>query len=651
MPRLDRGNLLATIKELKKRKRPKTTIAPPSVQAIVPSSATKITPTLSDVIAERRNILLGYRNVYGNSLFMDKSLFARLTTFHRIRLPFNGSPNGEMFIHWFYRPRRIDKLSSCEVFHLNMLQYFNVMDRVSVIHIRCAAKCGSTAAMQRAISILSSGKASVDFKIVPQKASWEHDTFKECVEYSISSGKFVYYTHFKGVSRLGDSNVGIVGKSVRGSTPLDLLYWCYLMYLALFTAPSGVKAIGPLLHLGKNKSYYNRDISWSQLCKDDQVFHYCGSFQAFSGSYIYECLSACGLSDINVRLKKLWVNDPYTVEMFLSMVSLRKDVYSLDVSYKQTNGMYGAFSRHSIPKYEASFKKLFASICIANWSYKNIGGTETFNYAMATALKQMGYSVCYYAPKMGINGITEKELVAAGISPYKGEPLICCFANQNVGAHFVGKCPVIQTCHSAIVGPEQPIRNMNAYVSITEEVSVHLTKLGYKPIQIRNGIDLERFSSRKSLRDVPRVLSICQGDDSLLREACSRLGWSFVNVPKSSDARIWHIEDLINDADIVVGIGRSLYDAMACGRVCISWDNRQLNPFTGCGYVTASNWHTFATTNFIGRGFPAINSVDMLVAELQKYNPADGASMRTIAEAELDVRKNVMKYLALAGVV
>ena len=124
-----------------------------------------------------------------------------------------------------------------------------------------------------------------------------------------------------------------------------------------------------------------------------------------------------------------------------------------------------------------------------------------------------------------------------------------------------------------------------------------------------------------------------------------------MNVPKSSDTRIWHIEDLINDADIVVGIGRSLYDAMACGRVCISWDNRKLNPFTGCGYVTASNWHTFAKTNFTGRGFPAINSVDMLVAELQKYNPADGASMRTIAEAELDVRKNVMKYLALAGVV
>ena len=113
---------------------------------------------------------------------------------------------------------------------------------------------------------------------------------------------------------------------------------------------------------------------------------------------------------------------------------------------------------------------------------------------------------------------------------------------------------------------------------------------------------------------------------------------------------MWHVEDLINDADIVVGIGRSLYDGMACGRACISWDNRKLNPYTGCGYITAENWYICARANFTGRGLPPINTVRALVAELLKYKPEDGATMRKIAEQELNARTNAKRYLALAGI-
>jgi hypothetical protein len=136
----------------------------------------------------------------------------------------------------------------------------------------------------------------------------------------------------------------------------------------------------------------------------------------------------------------------------------------------------------------------------------------------------------------------------------------------------------------------------------------------------------------------------------MLRRACSVLKWQFTSVPKETGKRIWHIEDLINQADIVVGIGRSLYDAMACGRVCISWDNRKLNPNCGCGYVTKENWHEFAKTNFTGRGFPRIETVRQLLGELRKYNPKDGADMREMAEEELDARKNAVRYLELAGI-
>lgn len=290
----------------------------------------------------------------------DKDLLSRLVTLHTDRMPYNGNVNGDLYIHWFYQPRTEDRLTACEIFHLNMLQYFNALDRMETIHIRCATENAElTQSMHQTINVLSKGKAKVDFKLMPRNKSWEHDTFKEATEYAISTGKFVYYTHFKGVTRIGDSSLGIAPRLLKNSTDLDIYYWCYLMYLALFTAPTGVKAIGPLLHLGRNATYRNRDISWSQLCKGGQVFHYCGSFQAFDGTYIKGCLDICNLGDYAARQKTLWIGDPYAVEMFLSMVTLKEDVYSLDVPYAATNGVYSVYSSNRIPQYANGFRRLY----------------------------------------------------------------------------------------------------------------------------------------------------------------------------------------------------------------------------------------------------------------------------------------------------
>ena len=74
-----------------------------------------------------------------------------------------------------------------------MLRYFNVMDRVDAIHIRCAYGGEMTAAMRQAEEFLGCGHAKIDFRIVPQKDSWEHDTIKEAAEYAAATGKEVRY--------------------------------------------------------------------------------------------------------------------------------------------------------------------------------------------------------------------------------------------------------------------------------------------------------------------------------------------------------------------------------------------------------------------------------------------------------------------------
>lgn len=290
MHRLGRGNLLATLKELRKASG-----------------------------MQRRDAVLNQVHDY-NWTTDETALFNRLTTLQDYRLSYTGEPHGELFIHWFYRDRSVDRLSKCEIFHLNMLQYFNVLDKVETIHIRCAAKGVMSGAMKEAIGILSKGKASVDFKIVPQKKSWEHDTIKECVEYGVATGKFVYYTHFKGVSRMEDTKIGIALS--RGNYGLlDVLYWSYIMYASLFNKGLSRGFNGVLLRQDINASYRVRkyDCTW---CPHGGLprYHYAGSFQSFNGSVLSERFKALGLSRDD-RERKLWVNDAYTVEMFLSLVS------------------------------------------------------------------------------------------------------------------------------------------------------------------------------------------------------------------------------------------------------------------------------------------------------------------------------------------
>lgn len=285
----------------------------------------------------------------------DKLLLGRLTTLHAYRMPVYTNPRGELFIHWFYRERQEDLLGRCEIFHLNMLRYFNVMDRVNVIHIRCAANGPATQAMKVAVAFLSCGHAQIDFRIVPQADSWEHDTIKEAAEHALATGEFVYYTHFKGVSRVEDPL--FAGSTRKGYGALDIFYWSWLLYCGLFSAPENVRAIGPMLRNGINKSYsYNSfDISWSALRGD--IYHYVGSFQGFDGKALKERFALMGLANKKDRLKKVWIHDRYTVEMFLSLVFPRPEVYTSYIIGSLKD--YNLYSGDKLPYRKAMFQRMY----------------------------------------------------------------------------------------------------------------------------------------------------------------------------------------------------------------------------------------------------------------------------------------------------
>ncbi len=292
-------------------------------------------------------------------------------------------------------------------------------------------------------------------------------------------------------------------------------------------------------------------------------------------------------------------------------------------------------------------------ILLSNNHLQKVGGTENYTYALAEELLRRGHEVEYFTFNRGEVSDRFERL---------GVPFMChrhydlILANHTTTVkRLCYKGYMIQTCHGTISALEQPHRLADAHVAVSEKVASHLAEKGFDCRVILNGVNCRRFAPKSppqgsSLPD--RVLSLCQSDNAndFLRRCCELAGVELVQINKHTD-NVWAVEENINRADLVVGIGRSLYDAMACGRCVISLDHRDfIGERLGDGYLTAENigaslHHNCSGLGGSGRTFDE----DDFVAELKKYNPADGAWARQFALEYLNIEKAVDAYLDYAA--
>lgn len=289
------------------------------------------------------------------------------------------------------------------------------------------------------------------------------------------------------------------------------------------------------------------------------------------------------------------------------------------------------------------------NIVLGQDKFEFLGGTTTLLVDMASALLRQGHTVYYWSTDFGRNSITEEWFKSNNVQMYLGQPVdIAITCQQTATKFFLNKCKVLQLLNSKFTSLEYPVANCKAYIAVSKEIQDFVKdKFNMNVPVMLNGIDLQRYKPNGELHKVPRVLSICQGDDSLLEQACKELNYEFKSVPKNVGDRIWNVEDLIKDSDIVVGIGRSAMVGMASGKCVLSWDNRTLNPNTGCGYIIPRDFFSYAYTNFTGRGYVPLDTVDKLKNELLKYNPNDGKVLRMISEQHLNADINARICMVL----
>ena len=98
---------------------------------------------------------------------------------------------------------------------------------------------------------------------------------------------------------------------------------------------------------------------------------------------------------------------------------------------------------------------------------------------------------------------------------------------------------------------------------------------------------------------------------------------------------------------MVIGIGRSIYDAMACGRCIISYDYRDyINEAIGDGYLNQDNIVDSIRCNCSGRSSRKTFNKEQFIQELRKYDPKDGKWAREYALNNLNIKNSALTYLS-----
>lgn len=281
-------------------------------------------------------------------------------------------------------------------------------------------------------------------------------------------------------------------------------------------------------------------------------------------------------------------------------------------------------------------------ILVATHHYSNYEGSETYVFTLVRELKNKGHEVFVYSPILGKIAEKTRRLgvkVADDLSYFKGEKFDIIHAQHNIiviktRAMFPA-VPIVMNIHGVLSELEEPPFfdcRVVRYVAVSEEVRENLIRLGIdkKKIEIvRNFVNTQRFVSKKPINEKLKnilVISnrITDSKRQVIVEAINNLGVDikFIGL---KDKPVWEVEEYINEADLVISLGRGALEAMACGRAVLIYD------YLGSdGLLNENNYQEIRKNNFSGRRYRFVyNSID-LINELNKYSSSDSEKNRAI---------------------
>jgi len=268
------------------------------------------------------------------------------------------------------------------------------------------------------------------------------------------------------------------------------------------------------------------------------------------------------------------------------------------------------------------------------------GGVQTYMLAVAPQLERLGHGVTLYAPKLGaMSEVARSRGLRVARNPHE----------------------LPDDCHAVIASDAVTLLTMaDRYPTSIRIIVVHSAELdlhlppGFEGVAscavAMNDAVERRLRAMPNLAEVRRLSQPIDTD----RYRMTGLGSSQPNrvlmlgnyltgsfkddlVRVCVDAGLeWHqvgrygevLSDAvgaIRESDIVIGQGRSVLDAMACGRA--AW---VYGPIAGDGWVTEANYRLLEADGFRGRATDALVDATTFQVGLKEYDPEMGQVNRKL---------------------
>jgi O-antigen biosynthesis protein len=290
-----------------------------------------------------------------------------------------------------------------------------------------------------------------------------------------------------------------------------------------------------------------------------------------------------------------------------------------------------------------------------------LSGSSTYTFTLASELKKKGHTVEIFCPipQQIAEELRKKDIkVYATLAEIVNQNYSCIIAQHNVFAMMARsvkpETPMIFISHGILPFLEHPPSidiNIQQYVAVSEKVKENLVlNYGIDPEKVtivRNFVDVNRYFPQTEINESPKTILFMSNNQNArvletIQKACERLQIKLIGIGGTNQTL--NTEDFINQADIVISLGRGILEAMACGRAVIVYDYAG-----GDGIVTPETIGEIRKYNFSGRIFARDYSVDDLIQEIGKYKQSMGKINREIIIKEYNAALNPDQIITICN--
>jgi hypothetical protein len=266
-------------------------------------------------------------------------------------------------------------------------------------------------------------------------------------------------------------------------------------------------------------------------------------------------------------------------------------------------------------------------------NHLGLGGSESYLLTVAEQLDRLGHEVTIFTPEPGggVPVALERGLPVVD-EPNLPDECDAALVQDGGVSHLLSdrypEAPQLFVAHSEtfdLQAPPQLDGAVAAIVVLNDRVAARMRSFAVKVeiVRLRQPIDVARFAPGPPLPETPRralLLSNNPKEDriGMLEAACEGADLELVKIGGVSG----HASDTrppLVDADLVIGYGRSILEAMSCSRAAYVYD------FSGGdGWVTTESYPAIEADGIAGRSGRSALDARALAEDLRRFDPSMG---------------------------